>query len=207
MEPLVNFFESIKNTTTLELLAVSFGLISVLFARVNHILLFPSGLISTAIFSYMWVQHSVGLYAEGVLNLYYFIMTLYGWYNWSQRKKENHELPISQCTKNEHKIALTLSLVASLIFYLLLLQTPSTVAFWDAVVAATACTGMWLLSKRKLENWIWLNISNALSIPLFIYKSYALSALFTLVLFIIAISGYSYWKKQIIQQELSKQAH
>ncbi|MEI9957355.1 MAG: nicotinamide mononucleotide transporter family protein [Ferruginibacter sp.] len=79
--------------------------------------------------------------------------------------------------------------------------TTSNVPYWDAWVSATAWAGMWLLSKRKIENWILLNISNLFAIPLLIYKQLPLFAILTLVLFVVAIFGYYSWKK-IIQQKV-----
>jgi nicotinamide mononucleotide transporter len=78
--------------------------------------------------------------------------------------------------------------------------TDSTVPYWDAWVSATAWAGMWLLAKRKIENWILLNISNAFAIPLLFHKNLPLYALLTLFLFIVAVQGYFKWNK-ILKQE------
>src|SRR5690606_30519480 len=82
--------------------------------------------------------------------------------------------------------------------------TDSTVPAWDAWVSATAWAGMWLLAKRKLENWLLLNISNAFAIPLLAYKGVHLYALLTLFLFIVAIFGYIEWKRIIRRQRDDK---
>ena len=79
--------------------------------------------------------------------------------------------------------------------------TDSNVPYMDAWVTSTAWAGMWLLSKRKIENWIFLNLSNLIAIPLLAYKGLVLYALLTLFLFIIAIFGYFQWKKEIKLQE------
>ena len=87
------------------------------------------------------------------------------------------------------------------LYYALLHFTDSTVPVWDAWVSATAWAGMWLLAKRKIENWILLNISNAFAIPLLAYKGLHLYAILTLFLFVVAIFGYFEWKRIIRREE------
>ena len=93
-------------------------------------------------------------------------------------------------------ITLSISLGGWLVLYLLLKNfTPSNVPVWDALVSSTAWAGMWLLARRKIENWILLNISNLFAIPLLFYKQLPLFALLTLFLFIIAFFGYFDWRR------------
>ena len=82
-------------------------------------------------------------------------------------------------------------------------HTDSDVPYWDAVVVAFAWAGMWLMAKRKIENWVYLNISNLISVPLLIYKELYIYAGLTAFLFTVAISGYIKWKR-IIDNERNK---
>ncbi|MCC6186788.1 MAG: nicotinamide mononucleotide transporter [Chitinophagaceae bacterium] len=191
----VQFWQQLLATQMLEWVAAIFGLVSVLFAQRNHILLYPAGLVSTAIYAYLWSRAQAGLYAEALLNVYYFVMTLYGWWHW-QRAKFNTALalPISICTQRDAAIVSAIVFGFWLVFYLLLLQTSSTVPVWDSFVSATACAGMWLLARRKVENWLLLNLSNLIAIPLFLYKGYYVTAILTLLLFVVAIFGYLHWR-------------
>jgi nicotinamide mononucleotide transporter len=91
-----------------------------------------------------------------------------------------------------------------LLSFLLKQYTPSTVPYWDAWVSATAWAGMWLLAKRKIENWILLNVSNAFAIPLLLHKQLPLYAGLTLFLFIVAVFGYIKWNK-ILRTEFKSQ--
>jgi len=91
--------------------------------------------------------------------------------------------------------------VGFVVLYMVLMRfTDSTVPIWDAWVSATAWAGMWLLAKRKIENWVLLNISNAFAIPLLAYKGLHLYALLTLFLFIVALLGFFEWKRIISRQ-------
>ncbi|GAA4449927.1 nicotinamide riboside transporter PnuC [Rurimicrobium arvi] len=188
------FLVQVKSTSWLEWLAAVFGVFSVLFAQRNHILLYPTGLVSTGIYAYLLSRREAGLYAEALLNTYYFVMTLYGWWHW-KRGDGAAELVISICNTAEWFITIGIVLILWPLFWYLLGFTPSTVPGWDSFVSATACAGMWLLARRKVENWILLNLSNLVAIPLFAYKGYYVTMLLTVFLFIVAIFGYFSWRR------------
>lgn len=187
--------EELKNTSLLEWLGVIFGILQVLLAKANKIWLYPTGIISVSISIYIFATS--GLYAESVLNIYYLVMSIYGWWFWVYRR-EAHPLPITKATGKDWGITLAIVLVGFIVLFLALKHfTNSTVPVMDAFVSSTAWAGMWLLAKRKLENWVLLNISNAVAIPLLFYKRLPLYALLTLFLFIVAIFGYLEWKRTI----------
>ena len=178
-------------------MAVILGVVQVFLAKSNNIWLYPAGIISSGLF--VWIFIDAMLYAESALNVYYVIMSIYGWWYWS-RKKAKPLVPIT-CAKQKEKLIVSVIVIAGTltIWWVLLTFTKSNVPFWDALVSATAWAGMWLLARRKIENWILLNISNAFAVPLLFYKHLPLSALLTVFLFIIAVLGYFKWKR-IIQQ-------
>jgi len=189
------FTEQLKETSWIEWLAVAFGVAEVLLARANKVALYPAGIAGTALSIYLFITS--GLYAESLLNLYYVIMSLYGWWYWI-KKKDSPPVPITYINKREWVAVFTIVLGGFIFLYVILKNfTPSTVPFWDAFVSATAWAGMWLLAKRKIENWILLNISNAVAIPLLFYKHLILYAALTIFLFIVAVQGYFEWRKMI----------
>jgi nicotinamide mononucleotide transporter len=192
------FWQQIRDTDGLQWLAVMLGTAEVLLAKANKIWLYPTGIASTLITVYILLL--AGLYAECLLNGYYIVMSIYGWWYWV--KKNN--MPVVKISYCDRKDWITVFLIVTISFVLLTVllkyYTPSTVPFWDAWVSATAWAGMWLLSKRKIENWILLNVSNLFAIPLLVYKQLPLFAALTLFLFIVAIFGYYDWRK-IIQNE------
>jgi nicotinamide mononucleotide transporter len=192
------FLVQLKAVPLLEWIGVGFGVAEVLLARANKIALYPCGIIAVVVSTYIFFH--AGLYAESALNLYYFIMSVYGWWFWVKRK--DHASPaITRCTKRDWVIVLTIVLTAFVLLYTVLVNfTDSTVPLADSWVSATAWAGMWLLAKRKIENWILLNISNAFAIPLLLYKELPLYAALTLFLFIIAILGYIDWNKTLKQK-------
>src|SRR5690606_13348394 len=185
--------EQWQHTGTWEIIAVIFSVLGVLLAYRNNVLLYPAGLISTGIYTLLMASPKVGLYAEASLNLYYFVMSIYGWIIWGRIPKNGtrKELPISKAQGKDWSIVFAIcGLGFLLLWWVLSSFTPSTVPLADAFVSATAWAGMWLLAKRKVENWILLNISNAAAIPLLVYKQMPLTALLTVFLFIVAVFGF-----------------
>jgi nicotinamide mononucleotide transporter len=200
------FTEQIKETPFIEWIAVAASVAEVLLAWRNNVLLYPAGIISTLLFIYILAD--AGLYSESILSLYYFIMSVYGWLHLIKRKNQP-PLPVSMTTKKEWLISAGIILVSMALFYSVIelylhKYNNHIIAIWDAWVSATAWAGMWLLAKRKLENWIVLNLSNIFAIPLLMYKKLPLTSCLTLFLFIVAIFGYIEWRKIYHTQNTSK---
>lgn len=134
------------------------------------------------------------LYGEFTLNLYYLVMSIYGWLFW-QFGKAKTPVAISRTTRQEKFITVGIVLgTLGVFWYFLTAFTDSDVPLWDSLVSAFAWAGMWLMAKRKIENWILLNISNLISIPLLIHKELYLYAFLSAFLFGVACMGYLQWK-------------
>ncbi len=186
--------QQVAETDALQWIATVTGVAEVLLARVNNILLYPAGIISTLLT--MYILYAYGLYADSLLNGYYMIMSVYGWWYW-MKKKDQPPVPVSICSRRDWNIVGGIVGIGFALLYILLKKcTPSTVPAWDAWVSATAWAGMWLLARRKVENWILLNVSNIFAIPLLFYKKLPLFAGLTIILFIVAVFGYFEWRKK-----------
>lgn len=170
------FIEQAKLTPWLEWLAIVAGIAEVLLARANKVLLYPAGILSTVIYTWLFLRPTTRLYADAILNVYYFVMSIYGWILWKQNK-DGHQLQISRSSPKDWRITVVFSIGGWGLLYLLLTQVfprlfsfyvVSDVAAWDALISSTAWVGMWLLARRKIENWILLNISNLIAIPVYV---------------------------------------
>ena len=179
----------------LEITAVVFGLLSVWFSKNNNILVFPTGMISTFIFIYL-LYKSV-LLGDMMINAYYFIMSIYGWYVWT-REENNSITLISRINAKEKNICI-LIFIFSLIFvysiYVYFDKWNSLTAYIDNLTTAIFFVGMWLMAKRKIENWIFWIIGDIISVPLYFYKGFTFTSLQYLIFTFIAIAGYYSWKK------------
>ena len=194
------FIEGIKNTTWLEFTAVIFGIASVVFSRMENILTYPTGLINTMLYTYFcffwW-----GLYAEGSLNFYYTVMSIYGWILWAQRNQstKGKKWQITRSSSREWLIALIFFILAWVILYVVLKNyTDSNVPWGDSFASASAYTGMWLMARKKLENWIWWILTNIASIPLYFYKGAVFTSVQYIVFLILAVLGYITWRKKLL---------
>lgn len=180
----------------LELVAVLFGIISVLFARKNNILVYPTGLVSTIL--YVYILFEFQLFGDLIINFYYTIMSVLGWYLWSKTKDGEDEFPVSTINRKEILVStliftITLTFVA-LVYYFFDKFTHWT-AYVDALTTGLFFVGMWLMAKRKIENWILWIIADVISIPLYFHKGLTFSSFQFILFTIIAILGYKEWKK------------
>lgn len=195
MEIVDQIIQAFQTTSWLERFSVLCGIIQVLLSKNNKVSNYLFGILG--IISGMYVLFGAKLYADIALNMYYLIMSIYGWWYW-KTNKEAKEQPITRCNYKEWTIVVGIVVGAFLILYFSLISfTDSDVPVWDAWVSCTAWAGMWLLARRKIENWILLNISNAFAIPLMFHKDLYLFAGLTTFLFIVAIFGYLNWAKII----------
>ncbi|MCJ8210590.1 nicotinamide riboside transporter PnuC [Mucilaginibacter sp. RS28] len=186
--------EQIRQTTFLEWLAVVLGVTEVLLARKNNILLYPAGIISSGITIMLFFK--AGLFADAGLNLYYVIISFYGWIIWSRRKAGEKPVKIAYASGKEWLTTLLIAFGGGIGIWLILKHfTPSTVPLWDAWVTSSAWAGTYLLARRRIENWVVLNVSNLFAIPLLFIKQLPLFALLTIFLFIAAVFGFFDWKK------------
>ena len=182
----------------LEIIAVIFGFLSVWFSKQNKILVFPTGMISTAIFVYLLLKWE--LLGDMMINGYYFIMSLYGWYIWTRKVDETHVTPITKTTKKEQYMSVAIFL-ATLIFVYIVYNSfnkwTSWVAYVDTITTAIFFVGMWLMARRKIENWIYWIIGDIISVPLYFYKGFTFTSFQYLGFTIIAVFGYLAWKKNL----------
>jgi len=173
---------------------------SVWYARKNNILVYPTGILGVLLAA--WVYFMIAappLYADGILNIYYFGMSLYGWYNWSRLKEDRQiEFPISWCSQKSLIIGLLVFIIGwSAIYLLLVKMTDSNTPILDALVSSSAVTAMWWMAQRKIENWLAWIFSNLVGIPLNFYKGFMLFTLMYILFLWMAWMGYKEWKHRM----------
>lgn len=207
---MINLFESIYNgllqTTWLELIAVIAGIASVWFSKKENILVYPVGLINTTI--YIYLSFKGHLLGEASVNLYYTIMSFWGWYLWT-RVDPVQEKSVLQITKSNtadwrNQILFFLAFYFTLFFAISFLKkefAPEAIPWADALASAAAYTGMWLMAKKKVESWIWWILTNIASIPLYFIKGYTFTSVQFIVLLVIAIAGLKSWNQKANNQE------
>ena len=202
MNELINdIYNGLIQTTWIEAVAVIMGIVSVWYSRKENILVYPTGLINTTL--YIYLSYKGHLLGEASVNVYYTLMSLYGWYLWT-RKKEDHHTPVLQITTSNKKewwqqIGFFASFYLGIFLALSFAKNefaPEAIPWADAFASATAYTGMWLMAKKKVESWIWWILTNIASIPLYFIKGYAFTSVQFIVLLILAIAGWISWNQK-----------
>ncbi len=198
------FIADLLNTRWYEYLAVAFGIISVWYSRRENILVYPTGLINTIIYIYLSAKgHLLG---EATVNLYYTIMSISGWYMWGKKNAVNEKvLHISFSTNKERMqqllfFAVFYAVIFFALSYFKKMFFDGVIPWADALASATAFTGMWLMTKKKVESWYWWIATNVASIPLYFVKHYVFTSVYYVVLLIMAIAGLLAWVQKVKEQ-------
>lgn len=199
MSLIQQFWEGLQSATTLEYVAVFSGILSVWFSNKENVWVYPVGLINTTIYIYLSAKAS--LFGESVVNGYYTIMSLYGWWSWIQKDntKTTYHLKITFSDKKWMLYQWIFFLILFLVIFssLLLLKDKfyaDTIPWADGLASASAFTGMWLMTRKKVESWYWWLFTNIISVPLYIYKGYSLTGVYYCILLVLAVSGLNTWK-------------
>lgn len=180
----------------LEIFAVFFGFLSVWFSKNNNVLVFPTGLINTSIFVYLLFKWE--LLGDMIINAYYFVVSIYGWYYWTRKNSNNDYTPISKVNYNDQKIILVISILSAIfvsLMYTVFNKWSGLVSYIDILTTSIFFSAMWLMARRKIESWIFWIIGDLISIPLYFYKGLTVTSIQYLIFTIIAIFGYRTWKK------------
>ena len=195
------FLSNVQHTSWQEWVSTVTQIASVLYARKNNVLVYPTGIIGVLLAAWLYFFNSV--YADAALNIFYFIMSLYGWYNWVQKKDgSRYTYPISWCSKKELAVGVLLFLVAWAVIYFALLRTNSNTPILDSLVSSSAAVAMWWMAKRKIENWLGWIFSNIVAIPLNFYKEFYLFTLMYVLFLVLALWGFFTWKKQVNKDKI-----
>ena len=182
--------------TLLELFAVTMNILSVIYAKRNSILVYPTGLIGTGIFVY--ILYNFSLLGDMIINFYFVLMSIYGWYYWAQKKDGESLNKVSRTSTNEYYFILALGLISLLSIYAIYNfydKWDSWTAYVDTITTAIFFVAMYLMARRKVESWIFWIIGDLITIPLYFYKGLTISSIQYLIFLILAILGYISWKK------------
>ena len=206
MNEIYNFFlEAYSNSPTyiivLEFLAFIFGIISVVYAKRENILVYPTGIICTVITIYL--LYRAQYFGDMMMNVYYSIMSIYGWWNWSRVKDNHYIVLISKTNKREYLIAsffFLLTIGITFFVYKMNLDSLEIPNYIDIFTSGIFFTAMWLMANKKIESWIFWIVGDIITIPLYSYRGLGILSLQYLIFLILAIQGYYEWKKTLNKQ-------
>jgi nicotinamide mononucleotide transporter len=195
-----SFIDGLLQTSALEFIAVLAGIASVWFSKKEQVLVYPVGLINTTIFVYLSFKgHLLG---EASVNIYYTVMSVYGWWLWTRKNEQQESVLHIQFSTQKELLQQLLFFAA---FYVVLYTAlyfsktsfaPGAIPWADALSSAAAYTGMWLMAKKKVESWYYWIATNIFSIPLYFVKGYVFTSVQFAVLLALAVAGLIAWRKK-----------
>ena len=203
MNDIIDFFidayrESPTYIIVLEFIAFVFGILSLWFAKKANIWVYPTGIICTVITVYLLYINQY--FGDMMMNFYYSIMSIYGWWNWSRKKGDKYIVPISRTNKREKQIGVIMFVGTMIVTYFVYkgfgytLEIPNYI---DIVTSGIFFTAMWYMANKKLENWILWIIADIITIPLYAYRGLGMLSLQYIIFTILAIQGYIEWKNNL----------
>ena len=203
MNPIFDFFlapyyDRPAHLIVLEAIAFVFGIASVIYAKKRNILVYPTGLVATVITVYLFLQDE--LMGDMMMNFYYSIMSIYGWWNWSRKKAGKPIVPISRTNNREKLIGFAMFIVTMIVTYGVYrgygtIIEPSN--YIDIFTSGVFFTAMWYMANKKIENWTLWIFADLITVPLYAYRGWGMFSLQYLIFTILAIQAYFVWKKHL----------
>lgn len=198
---MVDFFiNAYKNASVtqivLEFIVFVFGILSVWFAKKENVLVFPTGLVATTITVYL--LFIAGYFGDMIINFYFSIMSVYGWYNWSKKIQNQSKLTISRTNEKEKLIGFGLFFLTLLVIYGIYKYFGIPILtenYFDILASGIFFTAMWFMANKKIENWTLWIVGNIIVIPLYAYRGLGILSLQYIIFTILAITAYLEWKK------------
>ena len=200
----MEFFDSVItwiSSNYFELLATLFGILYVILAARQNIWCWLAGIINVTF--YIFIFFDANLYGDMSLQMVYLLLSFYGWYHWKYGKSENKEkLQISILKVRQALVLLIIVIVLSFVFGYLLSYTNSDIPYWDGLTTALGLVATWMTARKILENWLVWIFTDLLCVGIYYYKDLHPTAVFYLIMAIIAVVGFYNWKRSIKQNSL-----
>ena len=201
---MIQFLEKISFDLGLEFFAAVLGVMSVWFAKNNKVLVYPTGIVSTLI--YVWILFKNRLLGDLIINAYFFLMSIYGWYFWSKKEEGDFQNEISRLNLNELIFGVFIfvfSFLTVTYIYYMSNWEESYVSSIDTLTTSIFCSAMWFMARRKIEHWTLWIVGDIISIPLYFYKGLYFTSIQYLIFTIIAILGFFTWLKELNKKKLT----
>ena len=229
MNEIVNFFTApYEHTPTIyiviEFVAMAFGILSVYFSKKANILVYPTGIVSTALYVYLLSRWQ--MYGDLIINIYYTLMSIYGWWVWSRVDAHTHQhIPITKATHKDWLLTLGIFVFTSAFVIFVyrhyqvmpnelglsdsvkyvwehlktgkLSEIRKITPYLDTFTTGAAFAAMWLMANKKLESWILWIVVNIASVPLYFIKGYGFTGIQYFIFLVMAFYGYKEWKEKM----------
>lgn len=201
---MIEIFTEWLSGNKIELLGAILGLLYIFLSIRQSILTWPTGLLTSLLYTYVFFE--TGFYADMGLQVYYVVISIYGWYYWLKGAKnksniDHNDLPVRNISKNLFtKLTLLTVFIYILLVLILLNFTDSDVPYMDSLTTALSIVATWMLAKKYIEHWlIWIFV-DFVSAGLYVYKNLWPTVILFGVYTVMAVLGYMEWKKDVIHK-------
>ena len=182
--------------------AFIFGILSVWYAKKEHVLVYPTGLLGTALTVYL--LYRAQYLGDMMMNVYYSLMSLYGWYQWSQMDQGKPRLPISRTRVSERWIGMGFFVLTTVVTYGVYQAFDYDMQWYsyvDMMTSGLFFTAMWYMANKKIEHWILWIVADVITVPLYAYRGLGMLSLQYLIFTVLAIQGLTAWRKAITKSD------
>ena len=179
------------------------GLMYIFFSIRQHIFTWPTGLLTSLLYTVVFFRS--GFYADMGLQVYYVVVSLYGWYYWLKGGRNNGNSDGQAPVRKTPRKFILAGLIGTVVIYFVLVAvllnfTDSTIPYMDSLTTALSITATWMLARKYIEHWlIWIFV-DLFSAGLYVYKQLWPTAILFLVYTVMAVLGYIAWKKELKTQ-------
>lgn len=185
-----------------ELAAVILAIAYLLLAMKQSQWCWPAAFVSTMIYTVLFWESA--LLMESLLNAYYLLMAIYGWWAWHKRDDDGAERDIVSWSVLKHsKIIAGLSLLSLTVGYVMANYTHADFAYLDAATTVFAVFTTWMVTQKVLENWLYWLVIDAASIYLYLEKSFNPTAILFMFYCVMVVFGYMKWRDSYYQHQQS----
>ena len=183
-------------SSCLEAVAVIFGIISVYLSTRENIWSWPTALINVALFSALFLES--GLYSDTGLQVVYFVLSLYGWYEWLYGGAGHTAITVTRTSKKTWVVLGGIGVVVWALLGTITSRLPGTaLPYVDAATTTISLLAQWMMTRKLVENWlIWIAV-DVVYVGMFIYKGLYLTAFNYGIYLILAVMGYIAWKRSL----------
>jgi len=181
----------------LEFVAVVFGIVSVLLSVRQNIWSWPTALVNVALFFALFYKS--GLYSDMGLQVVYFILSIYGWYEWLYGGKDRTALQVSRTSTRTSFVLLAIGIVVWVVLARFTSLLPGVaLPYLDAALTTASLIAQWMMTRKLLENWALWIILDVAYVGMFIFKGLYLTAANYAVYLALAVLGYIAWKRTLV---------
>ncbi len=177
-----------------EICAAALGIISVYLLTKQNWLCWPTGIVMVVM--YIFIFYGARLYSDMLLQVFFALMQMYGWYAWTNRSQSVNKLQVTFLSNRQRSYWVgVIIFIALLLGYLMKRFTNADLPYLDAATTSISLVAQWWMTRKYIENWLLWIIADVVYVAMYAYKELYATSLLYAVFLVLAILGWYEWKK------------